>query len=171
MGKYIFSEENKNKILKLFDDGVFIKHICLLIGVSRQPVTDLILQTGRVIKKLKGSNHPSWKGGTGLKHGYMTIYQPEHHRASSIKRTYEHILLLEKYIGRSITKEERIHHIDFVRNNNKLDNLFLCESDSKHKAIQQQYNEIVCMLIKKKIIKFTNGKYFIDYCGKASING
>lgn len=171
MGKYIFSEETKNKILKLFDDGVFIKQICLMVGVSRQPVIDLIKQTGRVIKKLKGSNHPSWKGGTGLKHGYKIVYQPKHHRASAIRRIYEHILLLEKYIGRPISKKERVHHIDFIRTNNKLDNLFLCETDSTHKKIQQQYNDIMRLLIKKKIIKFSNGKYFIDNCGKGSVNG
>ncbi len=44
----------------------------------------------------------------------------------------EHILVVEKFIGRFLTPEERIHHLDENKSNNKIENLMLFENNSKH---------------------------------------
>lgn len=41
----------------------------------------------------------------------------------------EHRYVMEQYLGRQLTNEEYIHHIDFVKTNNALENLFLFKND------------------------------------------
>ena len=55
--------------------------------------------------------------------------------------------------------EQPIHHIDFDRQNNHPDNLYLCESHEEHKNIHCRLEDIARELCKKGTIKFNNGKY------------
>ena len=41
----------------------------------------------------------------------------------------EHRYVMEQYLGRQLTNEEYVHHIDFVKTNNALENLFLFKND------------------------------------------
>ena len=72
------------------------------------------------------------------------------------------ILIMEKYIGRPILKSEPIHHIDFNRLNNSLNNLYLCKNASEHSMIHGSLEKTTQELFKKKIIIFINGKYQIN---------
>lgn len=42
------------------------------------------------------------------------------------KRKYEHILVAEKAIGRKLKRGEVVHHINFVRHDNRNENLLVC---------------------------------------------
>jgi len=69
-----------------------------------------------------GSQHPNWKGGT-RKHseGYRLIKNPTHQHADSLGYVLEHVLILEKHLGRYINpKKEHVHHIDGNKQNNKI---------------------------------------------------
>jgi len=109
----------------------------------------------------RGNEHSQWKGGRGLKSGYWTIYNPTHPRALKIGRVWEHILIMEKHLGRHIKKTEPIHHIDFDRQNNKIENLYLCKNNSEHQQVYKSLHKVVGKLVKKGIIKFKNGKYYL----------
>ena len=109
----------------------------------------------------KGKEHSQWKGGRGLKSGYWTVHNPTHPRALKIGRVWEHLLIMEKHLGRYIQKSEPIHHIDFNRQNNKIENLYLCKNNSEHQRVKKTLNEIVGKLVNKGIIKFKNGKYYL----------
>lgn len=64
-----------------------------------------------------------------LLNGYVLIWAPEHY--SSYKTNayrhwiYEHIYLMELKIGRKLTSDENVHHIDGNRSNNDYSNLLL----------------------------------------------
>ena len=45
-------------------------------------------------------------------------------------RTYQDIM--EIHLGRKLTEDEVVHHLDFNRNNNDISNLFLFETEHKH---------------------------------------
>lgn len=72
----------------------------------------------------KRENHPVWKGGRRFdKDGYVLIYAPDHpwpRRGGYIR---EHILLIERSLGRRLQPGECVHHKDHNRQNNALDNL------------------------------------------------
>jgi len=64
--------------------------------------------------------------------GYPIVKAPKHHRANNSGYVYEHILVMEKKLGRQISSDEVIHHKDHNRANNRPDNLELVPNQSKH---------------------------------------
>lgn len=57
-------------------------------------------------------------------HGYLTVYEPDHPAANKWNgRVLEHRLVVEKQIGRYLTRHETINHIDHDRSNNAPENL------------------------------------------------
>jgi hypothetical protein len=88
------------------------------------------------ISKIFGEGNPNWKGGRYIdKHGYILVMNKEHPFANNMGYVREHRLVVEKAIGRFLTKGEVVHHINHVRNDNRLENLQLLskvEHDSMH---------------------------------------
>lgn len=110
-----------------------------------------------------GVNHPSWKGGRYIDaHGYVMVHIGQQENSSSKWEHYrkEHIVIMEKHIGRSLVKGEAVHHIDGNRQNNLLSNLYLA-NNATHRDAHQSLQEIGYMLIRKGLITFdhTTGKY------------
>ena len=80
-----------------------------------------------------GSLNPAWAGGiTHCKDGYRKIKSRNHPFKDSKGYVYEHRLVMEKKLGRYLTKEEVVHHIDGNRLNNDINNLELFSSNSDH---------------------------------------
>jgi hypothetical protein len=44
----------------------------------------------------------------------------------------EHKIVVENFIGRKLKKEEVIHHLDFNKKNNKIENLMLFHNQKEH---------------------------------------
>lgn len=60
--------------------------------------------------------------------GYRAILMPEHPRSMNGNwdgYVYEHIVVAEESIGRPLEKDECVHHLDFNRSNNRIDNLIV----------------------------------------------
>lgn len=60
-----------------------------------------------------------------LKDGYVRIYMPEHPRAVNGRYVLEHIHVMEQKLGRYLLPDERVHHINKVRDDNRPENLEL----------------------------------------------
>jgi hypothetical protein len=94
---------------------------------SRSEAQILALKKGTKTPPMLGrkkSECPAWKGGKRIDgHGYVTVLLPEHPRAHKNGYVYEHILVLEEKLGRSLLPGEDSHHIDEVKTNNHPDNL------------------------------------------------
>lgn len=73
----------------------------------------------------------NWKGGIAKSGGYIWILKPNHPKANRkyIKRS---ILVAEKYLGRFLNKGEIIHHINEIKDDDRLKNLYLFSSNNKH---------------------------------------
>ena len=67
-----------------------------------------------------GSDNGNWRGGS-TKHnkGYIM------HRTDDGRYKMEHVLVMEEAIGRSLLPGENVHHINGLRDDNRLENLEL----------------------------------------------
>jgi hypothetical protein len=71
-----------------------------------------------------GPNNPKWKGGRYIStEGYVFVKCWGHPRANKGGYVFEHILVMEQHIGRYITTQENVHHINGVRTDNRIENL------------------------------------------------
>lgn len=85
---------------------------------------------------------PSWcKGKTFRKknikgfrytNGYRMIYQPDHPNATKSGYISEHRLVMERHIGRPLNPKEVVHHINEIKDDNRIENLELFASDRDH---------------------------------------
>ena len=66
--------------------------------------------------------------------GYILCYCPPHPFSSNRGYMAEHRWVMEQYLGRFLTPEEIVHHIDDIKDNNIIENLHLFPSNSKHRA-------------------------------------
>src|SRR3990167_5771588 len=63
---------------------------------------------------------------------YWYIFEPDHPFSGKQGYIAEHRLVMEKKIGRYITPQEAIHHINNIPTDNRIENLELCESHGQH---------------------------------------
>lgn len=68
----------------------------------------------------------NWKGGKTISSkGYVRIKLPSHPRCNKSGYIYEHIVVMEKILGRLLKKEETVHHRNGIRHDNTPSNLEL----------------------------------------------
>lgn len=63
-------------------------------------------------------------GTTYEEHGYVTVHMPDHPKAHA-GRVYEHILVAEQKLNRTLSSNEQVHHIDHDKANNDPKNLIV----------------------------------------------
>jgi hypothetical protein len=85
-----------------------------------------------------GDKNPCWRGGkTKSVLGYVWVYAPDHPKAIHGKYVPEQVLVMEKLIGRYLTDDEVVHHINGKKNENDPENLALL-TITEHKKLHRQ---------------------------------
>jgi len=64
--------------------------------------------------------------------GYKRKNVKNHPKADTKGSVYVHILVAEEILGRFLTSEETVHHIDYNRSNNDPNNLMVFKTHSDH---------------------------------------
>ena len=83
--------------------------------------------------KSAGELNYFWNGG--IRHrqdGYIQIKNSLHPLADSDGYVMEHRLVMEKFIERYLTRKEIVHHINEIRDDNRIENLMLFANIREH---------------------------------------
>lgn len=68
--------------------------------------------------------------------GYIFTRIPEHPRANNNGYVPEQVLIMEKHIGRFLESDEIVHHINGIKDDNRLENLQLIKAN-EHQSIHR----------------------------------
>lgn len=105
-------------------------------GIHLSPNTEFKKRNPYGKRFEKGNNGKfagHWQGGKIIdRFGYIYILSHKHPFCNSHKYVREHRLVMEKYLGRFLSPEEQVHHINGIRTDNNIKNLMLFESNSAH---------------------------------------
>jgi hypothetical protein len=76
-----------------------------------------------------GENSANWKGGRFVcPAGYTFVLDPGNPMSNSGGYVREHRLVVSKHLGRYLTGDEVVHHIDENKSNNSIENLLVMSS-------------------------------------------
>ena len=81
-----------------------------------------------------GDRNSNWRGGRleWRDDGYIIVYSPEHPYHDRDGYVMEHRLKMEEKLGRYLTEEEVVHHINNIPYDNRIENLLLFPNQSEH---------------------------------------
>lgn len=156
-----------------------------MYGISQHKVWKDLKRMGISSKKTAKrnqlrENNSSWKGGRVLVNyktpsgnrylsdrnknkGYYMVLCPEHPNAQKTGYVFEHIKIALESCGREkLDKEtECVHHINFIRTDNRPENLIICTKD-KRREYHGKLENLVGELLDKGIVGFdAEGGYYI----------
>lgn len=72
-----------------------------------------------------GPDDIHWRGGRKRDHGYVRLWKPDHPRCDSKGYFMEHRLVMEQKLGRLLERHEQVHHLNGIRDDNRVENLEL----------------------------------------------
>lgn len=81
---------------------------------------------------LVGEENPAWRGGRTITHGYILILKPKHPFRNKKGYVFEHRLVMEEFLGRELSLEEVVHHINGNISDNRIENIMLFANQSEH---------------------------------------
>ncbi|MFW9895032.1 MAG: hypothetical protein ACFFD7_04435 [Candidatus Thorarchaeota archaeon] len=130
---------------------------------------------------------PRKEFGNYIKNGYRFLYMPKEYKHPEFnpigeKRIYrpEHIVVMEDHLNKVLTSEESsrhpcliknddkyyikngsiVHHINHIRIDNRIENLWLYKNDREHH--NSNLNECLSSLIKLNQVSFSDGNYYLN---------
>jgi hypothetical protein len=103
------------------------------IGVRSISETIQVSQKHGRCTYLTGPNHPHWQGVGRFTSpsGYVLVRDP-----TTNQYVREHRLVMERFLGRPLRRDEIVHHINGVKADNRIENLMVL-SPNQHSPVMQ----------------------------------
>ncbi len=140
---------NRDKKYKAFERTCTCGKTEIVRNITKTDVCKSCALTGleknETHKSKIGESNKGKGKGISNNHGYILISSPNHPNKDAYGYVPEHRLVMEKMIGRYLTQEEIIHHIDGNKSNNKPSNLWVFKNRSDH----TKHHEMMRASVKK----------------------
>ena len=126
---------NRNGLGTVFSEEERARRSAFMRGPRNPMKQDKARATAsaRLKGKCRGPQNPNWNGGKHLVNGYVRVYTPEHPFANVLGYVFEHRLVMEAHLGRTLLPSEVVHHINGITDDNRIENLMLFHSNGEHK--------------------------------------
>lgn len=124
----------REEVVNLRQAGWSQRRIARQFKAQEAMVSRLLAEAGLSTKSLPssrstGDRHHCWRGGRTRITGYIGVRIPPSHRFASMLHNngyvLEHRLVMAEHLGRPLSSEETVHHLDGVRTHNNIANLQL----------------------------------------------
>ena len=129
-----FTDDEELEVVRRYVEGEGCIRLGRAFGVSHSTIRKVLVRRGierRGPGSPGGQGAPRWKGGIRFLNngGYIMVYSrefPEMNTANSGScYVLEHRLVMARHLGRALRKNERVHHKNGQRDDNRLENLEL----------------------------------------------
>ncbi len=160
---------NEKEIIILYQSGSSLKDIGRKFNCSPFLIKERLIRQNIPIRGIKeaiklcalqGKHISNWKGGRKKKNGYLYIMKKEYPRSDRQGYVAEHILVWEKAHNRTLPNGYIIHHLNGIRDDNRIENLIALTSKQHHK-LRIPYQKRIREL-EKEIAKFKQGDLFYE---------
>jgi|GEM_PF-1930279 len=162
-------ECNREREIKWTTARMKKEHLCRSCSIS-------IANTGakrseEAKKRMSIAQRKCGNGGIRMNQsgGYKQVivdgYHPRKKDRKGGNYIMEHILIVEKRLGRFLESREIVHHIDGNKQNNDDSNLFLCSGETKkesrqiHNACHTSAEKLAFDMLKRGMVEFVDGHY------------
>lgn len=119
------------QLLAEWDAGKALWSIANSLGISAPVGKRILAEHGREFERRlrSGEDHHLFKGRVKHAEGYVACYVPTDHEFAAMRNSsqyvLEHRLVMAVSLGRPLRSDETVHHINGVRDDNRLENLQL----------------------------------------------
>lgn len=114
---------------------------------AQQRMAGIIDEEGNTLRQFKAFRRPRKDRWVGQQ-GYVLVKAPKSHpHARQDGSILEHRLVMEEHLGRHLGPEEVVHHVNGVKDDNRIENLQLRESVRKHGHGHEQIEDVEQALV------------------------
>lgn len=135
-----------------------------------QPIKDVARELGRGVSEVSSR----WKQiGDGIPWSRRAGYKPvtsghlvrEYvRRGKSSVRRMEHTATMEEHLGRPIRSGEVVHHVNCLKTDNRIENLYLCKDVAHHMQVHRSLELLLPHLLELGIVRFNRDKGVYELC-------
>ncbi len=100
-------------------------------------------------QRFTGDKNGFWHGGIKHRGGYILSRSLSHPNVDTEGYVPEHRLVMEKIMGRILLPTEQVHHINFIKNDNREENLMLfanCSEHRKYHEMLKREKKLICFI-------------------------